>query len=109
MPPDMFIQADKGLGTTTVYWNVPIADDDDGAVTLTSNYSPGDSLPVGVTVVTYHAVDINGNYVNASFTITVGGKVFLLDFLFFAYRPVRVQRYFPMTSSLRCRISVTFN
>ena len=54
----------------TVTWSEPSASDNSGSVTLTSDYSSGDTFPIGGTSVTYTATDPSGN--TATFSITVG-------------------------------------
>ena len=54
----------------TVNWIEPTATDNCSA-TVTSNYAPGATFPVGTTTVTYSAVDASGNTTNCSFDVTV--------------------------------------
>lgn len=56
-------------------WSEPTADDNSGAVTVTSTHSSGDTFPIGDTLVAYTAVDASVNSVTRSFTITVQGMV----------------------------------
>ncbi|HEY0655634.1 MAG TPA: HYR domain-containing protein [Chryseosolibacter sp.] len=53
-----------------VSWTPPTVTDNCSA-TLTSNFSPGATFPVGVTVVTYTATDPTGNIQTCSFNVTV--------------------------------------
>ncbi len=53
-----------------VFWTPPIAADNCPGVVLTSNYNPGDTFPLGTTVVTYTATDASGNSVSCSFNVT---------------------------------------
>ena len=56
-------------------WTPPTASDNSGeTVTLTSDYSPGDTFPIGTTVVTYTAMDAYGNVATSSFNVVVTGK-----------------------------------
>ena len=64
--------ADTGQASAEVSWTPPTANGNSGvAVTLTSNYRPGDRFPIGVTTVIYTAVDIYGNTANFSFDVIV--------------------------------------
>jgi gliding motility-associated-like protein len=57
--------------STKVSWTPPVATDNCGAVTLTSNHQPGDIFPGGKTVVTYTATDVSGNTATCSFNVIV--------------------------------------
>ena len=52
-------------------WPTPLATDNCGTPTITSNYAPTNCFPVGTTTVIYTAQDANGNTGTCSFTITV--------------------------------------
>jgi len=54
-----------------VNWIPPLATDNCGLVSVTSNYEPGDTFQIGVTTVIYKAVDGCGNDTTCVFTITV--------------------------------------
>ena len=54
-----------------ISWTEPVATDNCGTVTLTSNYSPGATFPPGTTTVTYTATDPSGNSNSCSFDVTV--------------------------------------
>ncbi|XP_071959490.1 uncharacterized protein [Antedon mediterranea] len=60
-----------GENSTTVSWDKPVAGDNSGENTLTSNYYPGAMFYFGDTVVTYTIVDPSENSNNCSFTVTV--------------------------------------
>ena len=67
------------LASAVVTWTVPTASDNSGeAVTLTSDYSPGDVFLLGNTTVTYTATDVYGNTGTYSFNVEVTGNIFLL-------------------------------
>ncbi|XP_072027431.1 hyalin-like [Amphiura filiformis] len=69
---NIITETDSGKPTAVVYWEpLPYARDDSGAVTLTSNMSPGDVFPIGDTKVTYIAIDSSGNTASDSFTVAV--------------------------------------
>jgi hypothetical protein len=55
----------------SVTWTPPTASDICTVSSLTSNYAPGASFPVGTTTVTYTAVDPSGNTTTCSFDITI--------------------------------------
>ena len=56
-------------------WTPPTASDNSGeAVTLTSDYSPGDTFHIGTTTVTYTATDAYGNIATLPFNVVVTGK-----------------------------------
>ena len=74
-PSTQNVNTDDGSPNATVSWTPPTASDNSGeAVTLTSNYSPGDTFPIGTTTVTYTATDAYGNTANSSFDVVVTGK-----------------------------------
>ncbi|HYC86744.1 MAG TPA: HYR domain-containing protein [Chryseosolibacter sp.] len=70
-PADIIEQADT-LCARAINWDPPIAlNDCDEAVSMTSNFEPGDSFSVGTTTVNYVATDDAGNVTGCSFDITV--------------------------------------
>ena len=76
-PSGQTIDTDSGLPNATATWTAPTAADNSGSVTvtLTSDYSSGDSFPIGSTVVTYTATDGSGNSVSTcSFAVIVNGE-----------------------------------
>ena len=71
------MNTDSGLPNATVSWTPPTASDDSGeAVTLTSDYSPGDAFSIGTTTVTYTATDAFGNTATSSFNVVVIGEYY---------------------------------
>jgi len=58
---------------TKAQWPEPIAVASDNAniLTLTSNYAPGHTFPVGITTVIYSARDLCGNEASCSFKVSV--------------------------------------
>ena len=59
-----------GTPSRIVIWTEPTATDDSGvAPTVVSTHRPGESFPVGTTVVTYIFADQEGNDATCSFTI----------------------------------------
>ena len=74
-PSTQNANTDDSLPTATVLWTPPTASDNSGeAVTLTSDYSPGDAFLIGATTVTFTATDTSGNIATSSFTVVVTGK-----------------------------------
>jgi len=69
-PDDITIFTDNGVCEAEVFWDEPVLSDNCGA-SITSTAEPGDTFPIGMTTVTYTAVDAAGNTVTCSFTITV--------------------------------------
>lgn len=68
-PAAITMNATSGCGAIA-NWTAPTATDN-CSVTLTSNYSPGQTFPVGTTVVTYTARDGAGNISECAFNVTV--------------------------------------
>ena len=74
-PSNQTVNTDASLPNATVSWTPPTASDNSGeAVTLTSDYSPGDTFPIGTTRVTYTATDTNSNTATSTFSVLVTGK-----------------------------------
>ncbi|MGE4620412.1 MAG: HYR domain-containing protein, partial [Planctomycetota bacterium] len=71
MPEDITLDAEDGLCTSVVNWELPEATDNCEAATLVANHQPGSDYSVGTTVVTYTATDIHGNITLESFNVTV--------------------------------------
>jgi len=70
-PSDMTVYTSASSCDTPVSWNVPVASDNCGGVSLTTNYPSGSLFPVGTTTVTYTATDAGGNSVSCSFNVEV--------------------------------------
>ncbi len=68
-PSDVNTSYTPGVCGATVTWTPPTASAD--AVSVTSNYSPGDSFLPGTTAVVYRAEDASGNVTTCSFNVTV--------------------------------------
>ena len=73
VPANIIHSTDEEYATAIVNWVEPTANDNSESQILTSNHSPGDSYPIGVTVVEYTSVDLSGNTETRSFTITING------------------------------------
>ena len=74
-PSDISLNLEDFETTAIVWWNPPIASDNSGNVSLTSSHKPGDTFQVGITVVTYIAMDESNNSNGVTFTVTVIGNV----------------------------------
>ena len=77
-PPEIFdcrddIQAgtDDGQCNAVVSWREPYASDNCAVASFTSTHHPGDTFPLGSTVVTYTATDFAGNTTTCTFEVTV--------------------------------------
>ncbi len=70
---DITVNTDLDLCGAIVDYELPSATDDCGleSIELTEGLAPGSEFPLGETTVTYTAIDVNGNSVNSSFTVTV--------------------------------------
>ena len=74
-PSTQYVNTDDSSPTAVVSWTPPTRSDNSGeAVTLTSDYSPGDTFAIGTTAVTYTATDAYGNTATSSFDVVVIGK-----------------------------------
>ena len=74
-PSTLNVDTDASSPTATVSWSPPTASDNSGEeVTVTSDYSPGDTFPIGTTTVTYTATDAYGNTANSTFNVVVTGR-----------------------------------
>lgn len=70
-PSNMTISADQSGCRAVANWTAPTEMDNCSGATVTSSHNPGDTLAVGVTTVTYTAMDASGNSSMCSFDITV--------------------------------------
>jgi hypothetical protein len=72
-PANISVQTATVTATTAVAtWTAPAATDNCSTPTVSSNFNSGASFPIGVTTVTYNAVDARGNTaIPCSFTVTV--------------------------------------
>ena len=71
MPDDITGTADAGLCGTTVSWDLPTATDNCEVTYFHADQVPNDFYAVGITTVTYTAMDAEGNISANSFTITI--------------------------------------
>ncbi|XP_072026259.1 hyalin-like [Amphiura filiformis] len=81
VPASITQNTDIELATSVVNWTEPTASDNSGLVSLTSSHVSGDMFPIGVTVVTYTAIDDASNIVTESFSITIEGTITLVLFV----------------------------
>ena len=66
---------DSGQATATVTWTPATATDNSGDTpTLAVTHNPGDSFPIGTTLVTYTFTDASSNSAVCTFSVTVNGK-----------------------------------
>ena len=72
-PSTQNANTDSGIATATVSWTPPTATDNSGTQTLTPDYNPGDSFPIGTTTVTYTSTDAAGNTDTCTFDVIVTG------------------------------------
>ena len=70
-PGDTTFVANNEECTGVYDWVVEFEDNCSGNVTLSSNYQPGDPLPVGTTTIIYTATDESGNEATCSFDVTI--------------------------------------
>ncbi|HEY0742921.1 MAG TPA: HYR domain-containing protein [Chryseosolibacter sp.] len=68
-PTDLIVSAGSSCAAPAT-WTAPSVSDCSDVIT-TSTHSPGDIFPVGSTVVTYIAKDLNGKIATCSFTVVV--------------------------------------
>ena len=74
-PGNQYVNTDSGIATATVSWTPPTATDNSGTQTLTPDYNPGDSFPIGNTTVTYTSTDAAGNTDTCTFVVVVTGML----------------------------------
>lgn len=70
-PGDTVVHVPNGVSNASVNWIPPTANDNCPGVALSSTHNPGDTFPVGITIVTYTATDAAGNTATCSFSIEV--------------------------------------
>ena len=70
-PGDLTASNDAGNCSAVVTWTAPTAADNCSVDTFTSDYSSGDTFPVGTTTVTYTAIDGSNNTISAFFNVVV--------------------------------------
>ncbi len=71
-PDDITIAVDRGECAAVANWSVPVPMDNCAGVSITAaSHNPGDTFPVGMTIVSYTATDAAGNTATCSFNVTV--------------------------------------
>jgi len=71
-PGDITIAVDRGECAAVANWSIPVPMDNCAGVSITAaSHNPGDSFPVGMTIVSYTATDAAGNTTDCSFNVTV--------------------------------------
>ena len=73
-PNNITVDAIQGTCSAPVTWAPPIFSSTCGLATLTGNFEPGDSFPLGTTTVTYIGIDTGGNEFTCSFDVTVNSN-----------------------------------
>lgn len=69
-PAEVRVAVQQTTCEASVTWTPPVVTDNCSAQ-ITSDYQPGDTFPIGETVVTYTASDPTGNMAKCSFTVYV--------------------------------------
>ncbi len=85
IPENITQDTDPELPTAVVDWPEPTASDNSGSVTLTSSHVSGETFPIGITIVTYAAVDDGSNMVLESFAVLIEGAIILWFFVLLQY------------------------
>ncbi|MCI5083582.1 MAG: HYR domain-containing protein, partial [Saprospiraceae bacterium] len=81
-PSDITVFLNAGIGEINVDWTEPLVEDNCGdPITITSDFNPGDGFALGVTTVTYTAVDAAGNEATCSFNVNVEATADLTFFV----------------------------
>ncbi|XP_070537273.1 hyalin-like [Ptychodera flava] len=70
-PDNIDVAPEPGEATVVVNWTQPIANDNSGYVTVTSDYESGTEFSIGFTNVNYNASDTSGNMASCHFNVTV--------------------------------------
>ena len=73
-PNSLVVNTDVGLATAKVSWVVPNVKDNSGDFTITASHEPYSTFGIGITNVTFKAIDGSGNMAFYSFTVTVKGQ-----------------------------------
>ena len=71
IPSNITITSASTSCTAAVNWNIPVANDNCGISSLTSNFQIGDVFGLGTTTVVYTATDNCNNSTTGSFTVTI--------------------------------------
>ena len=71
IPQNLTAYVKGDVTSVSVDWGTLWATDNVGVISLSSSHLPGDVFPLGITTVTYTALDAAGNTTNISFTVEV--------------------------------------
>lgn len=73
-PGNIAIFVGVSITETAVTWIEPSAVDNSiGAISVVNNYSPGDTFPLGATLVSYTFTDLAGNFAECEFFVGLQG------------------------------------
>ncbi len=72
-PNDITVILDDGEADAIITWTEPTAQNDDGVISLDSNYSPGSVFGIGTTTIMYRAAVYNNLNV-CSFDVIIIGE-----------------------------------
>jgi len=72
-PDNIVVDNEEEECEVEVDWTTPVPTDNCGIDTLIASHEPGDTFPVGITTITYIAIDESGNSDTCTFTIEVLG------------------------------------
>ncbi|XP_030840813.1 uncharacterized protein LOC105442568 [Strongylocentrotus purpuratus] len=74
-PSNVVVAAPFGAASAVVTWTEPTANASDGQPTVTSINNPGGHFPIGVTAITYTAIDMSGLQAFCTFNVIVRAGV----------------------------------
>ena len=90
-PEAIVAETDPGVATALVTWTEPNVTDNWGIFNLTASHTSGFQFSIGITTVTYTAVDAVGNIATYSFDVSVRGKLyFTIDE--YGYMDIKLQQ-----------------
>ena len=75
-PNSLVVSTDVGLATAKVSWVVPNVTDNSGDFTITASHDSYSTFGIGITNVTFKAIDGSKNKAFYSFTVTVKGQFY---------------------------------
>ncbi|XP_070562472.1 uncharacterized protein [Ptychodera flava] len=70
-PPDLKFYVEENSDLTVVNWTTPKVNDNSDNISVSSTFSPGDSVSIGEYFVIYIASDPSGNTASCSFSVSV--------------------------------------
>lgn len=74
-PGDIISSVSGSNCDKVVTWDLPTATDNCSITSLTGTYNPGDTFPIGTTIVTYTAIDPSGNTAICSFSVIIEDNI----------------------------------